>query len=530
MTAKKLALLSVADKRFITGIARDLIRAGYEIISTGGTYRKLKESNVPCRELARVIKSPELLGGRVKTLHPRVHAAILSDRDDPAQMKELQKDGIAPIDVVVVNFYPFGSKVHPGKTALAAAVELIDIGGPAMARAAAKNHKRVAVITNIEQYKEASRQLKEHRAFTPQFRLHLAAEAFRLTQEYDSAVAAYFAYAAPKPAEAPKAAAAAPPAELLPDKLSLQLKRIEMLRYGENPHQKSARYSAAGLPAVPFKVLQGKAMSYNNFLDAAAALSIVSANYAKPVAACVVKHLNPCGIAVGDDAVETFVKAREADAQSAFGGVVGLNCTVDGKLAGEVRRTFLEIVVAPGFDSVARQVLSGKLNLRLVQALPAECRAVQAGSPRLVSHLFGVMLQEHDTRIETWEDLQVVTDLAPAPALKDDILLALVFIRFLKSNSLCLVKDAVMVGAGAGQMSRVDAAKIALEKAGKRATGAVLASDGFFPYIDTIELAAKAKVGCVVAPGGSKRDMEVVEAANKMKVPLIFAPYRHFLH
>lgn len=529
MPAKKLALISVADKRFITNLARDLVRAGYDIVSTGGTYKKLKESGVPCKELSRVIKAAEILDGRVKTLHPHVHAAILADRENPAHMKELHKDGITPIDIVVVNFYPFTAKVQPGKTTMAAAIELIDVGGPTMVRASAKNHKHVAVLTNVEQYKEISRELKETGAISGETKIRLAMEAFRATQEFDSAVMAYFQQMLPKREEKVKALEAAP-AEMLPDKVALALKRVEHLRYGENPHQKAARYSIAGLPTVPFKVLQGKEMSYNNFLDTAAALSAVSIAYPKPVAACVVKHLNPCGIAVGDDPLSTFIKAREADAQSAFGGVVGLNCAVDGKLAEELRRTFLEIIVAPSFSEEARQTLAGKLNLRLVQSAPSDCRAVQTGGPRLVTHLFGAMLQEYDTRIEKWEELQVVTDVAPAPALKDDILLGLIFIRFLKSNSLCVVKDSVMVGAGVGQMSRVDAARIALEKAAKRATGAVLVSDGFFPYSDTIELAAKSKVGCVVSPAGSKRDMEVVDAANKLKVPLIFAPNRHFLH
>jgi phosphoribosylaminoimidazolecarboxamide formyltransferase / IMP cyclohydrolase len=528
MSAKKLALISVADKRFITNLARDIIRAGYEIVSTGGTYKKLKESGVPCKELSKLIKAPELLGGRVKTLHPHVHAAILADRDDAAHMKELAKEGITPIDMVVVNFYPFAAKVVPGKTAMPAAIELIDIGGPTMVRAAAKNHKHVAIVTNVEQYKDISRELKELGDITPEMKMRLAAEAFRATQEFDSGVSAYFQHMLPK-AET-KAKTAAAPAEMLPDKLTLTLKRVEVLRYGENPHQKAARYSVTGLATVPFKVLQGKEMSYNNFLDTSSALGVVSAIYPKPVVACVVKHLNPCGIAVGDDPLQTFIKARESDAQSAFGGIVGLNCPVDAKLAEELRRTFLEIVVAPSFSDEARQVLASKLNLRLVQAQPAECRAIQASSPRLAANLFGVMLQEYDTLIEKWEDLQVVTDVAPAPALREDILLGMIFVRFLKSNSLCLVKDSVMVGAGVGQMSRVDAAKIALEKAAKRAVGAVLVSDGFFPYSDTIELASKAKVGCVVAPAGSKRDMEVVDAANKLKVPLVFAPNRHFWH
>jgi phosphoribosylaminoimidazolecarboxamide formyltransferase/IMP cyclohydrolase len=329
---------------------------------------------------------------------------------------------------------------------------------------------------------------------------------------------------------APAPAKARPASELLPPRLNLNLKQADSLRYGENPHQPAARYTSENLASVPFKFLQGKEMSYNNYHDASAALAVVSADYPKACAACVVKHQNPCGAAIGDDPVKTFLEAWRADEESAFGGIIGLNFTVNGKVAAEIRKSFFEIVIAPGFDDSAKNELSGKKNLILLQASPEDVRNIMATTPRLTSSLFGYFLQAYDTESENWEQLNVVSATAVPDKLRDDVITGLRFVRFLKSNSLCVVKDGSMVGAGLGQMSRVAACKIALENAGKRAAGAVLVSDGFFPFADSLELAAKAKVGCVVAPAGSKRDMEVVAAANSLKLPLVFCPNRHFLH
>ncbi|MBN2082462.1 bifunctional phosphoribosylaminoimidazolecarboxamide formyltransferase/IMP cyclohydrolase [bacterium] len=533
MAAKKRALISVSDKRYITNLARDLSKLGFELISTGGTFKKLKEAKVPVKELSRVFKTPEILDGRVKTLHPDVHAAILADRDNPAHVKELHSRKITPFDLVVVNFYPFRETVKVGKTAIMDAIELVDIGGPTMVRAAAKNFKHVAVVSSVDQYRDVIRQLKENDCETTEtYRLSLAREAFRNTADYETSVIAYFDAVAPAlddQSEQPTAPRQMQ-TELLPAKLNLQLRLQDKLRYGENPHQPGARYTTQGLPQLNFKVLQGKDMSFNNYLDASAAVAAVAAEYTEPYTACVVKHLNPCGIAVGDDPMKTFVQAREADPKSAFGGIVGLNYPVDLTLAQELRRTFFEIVIAPGFDKEAREHLASKKNLRLIEADINECRELMAQSPRFVVNLFGVFLQSYDVVQETWDQLQFVSNIQPDETLKEDILLGLTYIRFLKSNSLCIVKNGVMVGRGVGQMSRVDAAELAIKSAGRKCKGAVLVSDGFFPFADSIELASKAKIGCVVAPAGSKRDPEVVSAANKLKMPLVFAPYRHFLH
>lgn len=541
MAAKKRALISVADKRFLTNLARELLRYGYELVASGGTYRKLKEGGIAVRELSRLIKSPEILEGRVKTLHPAVHAGILADRNLPQHLKELDKNAYPTFDLVCVNFYPFAEKALAGKTKPAAAIEHIDIGGPTMVRAAAKNFQHVAVLSSVDQYRDFLRELKEKEGdIDLAYRLRLAAEAFSTTAAYEAAISAYFSGAAPKAApsavaeEASKAQTAALPTralESMPDKLSLTLKKEEGLRYGENPHQLAARYSAGSvLPVAPFKVLQGAEMSYNNYHDASAAISVVSAGYAKSRVACVVKHQNPCGIAIGEDPVKTFVAARDADEESAFGGIVGLNYPVTLALAQEIKKSFFEVIVAPEFEPGARTELAQKKNLRLVEANPADVRRVWEGAPRFSAGLFGVFLQSYDIEFETWDKLQVVGTTPVPEKLQDDILTGLRYVRFLKSNAITVVRDGVQVGAGLGQMSRVAATEIALRNAGRLAAGAVLVSDGFFPFSDSVELAAKAKIGCVVAPAGSKRDMEVVAAANALKLPLVFTSYRHFLH
>ena len=531
MIGKKRALVSVSDKRYITTFVRDLQKLGYEVYSTGGTYQKLKEADLIVKELSKSIKSPEILGGRVKTIHPLVFGGILADPANDEHVKDMKKAGIKPFDMVVVNFYPFGEKVKPGVTKLAEAIELIDIGGPSMVRAAAKNHRNVCIVTDIEQYREVIRYIKDHGDISDEYRLKLARDAFKKTFEYEAAIAAYFEEAAPvELSDASQETSFELPNEMFEDRITLTLKKSEKLRYGENPHQQAARYSMSGIPSLPFKFHQGKDMSYNNYLDAAAAVSVVASEFSKPYAACVVKHTNPCGIAIGDEPVQTFINAREADAKSAFGGVVSVNCEIDAALAAELKRTFLEVIIAPGYSMEALSLLKEKKNWRLLEVDLALVQEVRQQSPRVNINIFGALLQEFDNVIEQWDDLDLVSQDKPDDSLRDDILFGLNIIRHLKSNSLCVIRDGVMIGAGLGQMSRVDAAEIAIKNAGKDCKGAVLISDGFFPFADSIEMAAKAKFGCVVAPGGSKRDVEVVAMANNLGVPLIFAPNRHFLH
>lgn len=531
MTGKKRALISVSDKRYVTTFARDLVKLGYDLYSTGGTFQKIKEADIPVKELSKSIRSPEMLGGRVKTIHPLVFGGILADPNDPEHVKDMKKAGIKPFDMVVVNFYPFGDKVKPGTTRLAEAIELIDIGGPSMVRAAAKNHRNVCIVSDIEQYREVVRYIKDHGDVSEEYRLKLARDAFKKTYEYEAGIAAYFEQAAPvELSDASEDMTVELPSEMFEDRINLTLKKSEKLRYGENPHQQAARYSMSGIPSLPFKVHQGKEMSYNNYLDAASAVSVVANEFSKPFAACVVKHTNPCGIAIGNDAVKTFINAREADPKSAFGGIVSLNTEVDKALAEELKRTFLEVIIAPGYTKGALDTLKQKKNWRLLEVDLELVKSVREQSPKVNINIFGALLQDYDNVVEDWDDLDLVSQVKPDDKLREDILFGLNIIRHLKSNSLCVVKNGVMIGAGLGQMSRVDAAEIAIKNAGKACKGAVLVSDGFFPFADSIEMAAKAKFGCVVAPGGSKRDVEVVAMANQLKVPLIFAPNRHFLH
>ena len=532
MAANRRAIVSVSDKRFITTFARDLAKLGYDIISTGGTHAKLVQAKVPCKDLAKVYNAPSMLDGRVKTLQQALMAGVLADRQNPAHVKELKAKKIHPIEMVVVNFYQFDEKVK-SKTPLSQAIELVDIGGPTMVRAAAKNYRNVAVVSNVDQYRMVIRLLKEHDGELPEdFRLWLASEVFKQTAEYDKSISAYFSSRAPEqPGEEESGGIPSPAgAEILPSKFSFELAQSQNLRYGENPHQAAARYNVKGLPTIGMKIHQGKEMSYNNYLDAVAVSDVIAAKYPYPYVAVVVKHLNPCGIAVGNDPVKTLVKAREADAKSAFGGIVGLNYPVDEVVADEIKRTFLELVVAPSFTDAALAKLKSKMNLRLAQLPLADYQQMQETTGRVLLSPFGALVQEHDIVQEEWGKLQQASATVAPENLHEDILLGLTYIRFLKSNSLCVVKNGVMIGRGVGQMSRVDATEQALASAGSKAKGAVLVSDGFFPFADSLELAAKAKIGCVVAPAGSKRDMEVVAAADKLGLPLLFAPYRHFRH
>jgi phosphoribosylaminoimidazolecarboxamide formyltransferase/IMP cyclohydrolase len=532
MAVKKRALISVSDKRYITNFARDIEKLGYELYSTGGTLEKIRDAGIPVTSIEKLTNSKEILDGRVKTLHPAVHAGLLADRTNPEHKKVLTKKKFKAFDLVVVNFYPFKKQVKADSTSLANAIELIDIGGPTMVRAAAKNYRNIGVVTSIDQYREVIRHLKSNDGeLDEKYRMRLARDAFILTAEYEAAIADYFTAVAPAEEETVTQSSSKQLAEILPRKLAFQLTQEEKLRYGENPHQEAARYSFSNFPSIGFRILQGKAMSYNNYLDAGAALNVLSAAYEQEYVACVVKHLNPCGIAVGNDPVKTYINAREADPKSAFGGIVALGYPVDLALAKELKKTFLEIIIAPAFDSKARDHLSSKKNLRLVEVSPDDFRNTIENSPKMAHNPFGIFLQSYDLVDEQWDDLQIASKVQPDEKLRTDILLGLKFIRFLKSNSLCVVKNGVMIGRGVGQMSRVDAAELAIQSAGKRrCKDAVLVSDGFFPFADSIELAAKAKFGCVVAPAGSKRDHEVVAEAEKLNIPLVFAPYRHFQH
>lgn len=493
------ALLSVYDKAGIVELGRGLADLGWDILSSGGTAKALREAGVPVTDTADYTGFPAILGHRVVTLHPKIHGGILADRDDPAHREDLEEYGIEPVDLVVGNLYPF--EEDPS-------VEMIDIGGPAMVRAAAKNHAHVGVVTDPSDYPEVLEELEANGELSGETRKRLARAAFAHTAAYDAAVASWM-----------------DEDEEFPETLTLRYEKDLSLRYGENPHQRAAYYARADeehLLSGAHK-LQGKDLSFNNLYDVDAARSLLSEFEDSP-AAVVIKHANPCGAAVGATLAEAYRKALASDPVSAFGGIVALNAEVDGSLAGEISRVFTEVLIAPSFTPEAREVFAEKPNAVLLQAgdLP---KAAFTSKPVTG----GILLQESD-ETEGPSGYEVVTSAKPSEAQMRDLLFAWRVAKRVKSNAIVLVEDGATVGVGAGQMSRVDSSGIAIKKAGDRVKGAVAASDAFFPFADGVEVLAGAGVSAVIQPGGSKRDEEVVDAANRYGISMVFTGRRHFFH
>ncbi|MCP9799706.1 bifunctional phosphoribosylaminoimidazolecarboxamide formyltransferase/IMP cyclohydrolase [Synechococcus sp. RedBA-s] len=519
------ALLSVSDKQGVVELATALHhRHGYSLLSSGGTATTLAAAGLPVTRVADHTGAPEILGGRVKTLHPRIHGGILARRGDPAHQADLEAQAITPIDVVVVNLYPFRETVADPAVSWEKAVETIDIGGPAMVRAAAKNHADVAVLTDPCQYADFLAALAEGR-LDAALRRQLALEAFRHTASYDSAISAWLAQQL-EPAVAPQAPAAAqqPP-------LRLELPLRQTLRYGENPHQQAGWYSEPGAGLGGARQLQGKELSFNNLLDLDAALATVCefgfGGEVQP-AAVVVKHTNPCGVAVGGSIAEALQRALAADSVSAFGGIVALNGMVDGASAERLTSLFLECVVAPGFSQEALARLGTKANLRLLE-LPAAAVAL-APRRQLRTVLGGLLAQDLDDQAVREDAWQVVSQRPPSSAELDDLRFAWRLVRHVRSNAIVVARGGVSLGIGAGQMNRVGSARLALEAAAAAGQGAVLASDGFFPFGDTVRLAAEYGISALIQPGGSVRDGESIEACDQLGLAMVCTGQRHFLH
>jgi len=517
------ALLSVSDKQGLVPLAQGLVSAGYRILSSGGTAAALQAAAVPVTKVAEHTGAPEILGGRVKTLHPRVHGGILARRDDPGHQADLAAQGIDPIDVVVVNLYPFRETVADPAVSWEAAIETIDIGGPAMVRAAAKNHADVAVLTSPQQYPAFLEALVAG-AVTPELRRQLALAAFEHTAAYDGAISAWIAARV----AADRGAA---------EGLALQLPAQQSLRYGENPHQQATWFSEAGAGWGGARQLQGKELSYNNLIDLDAALATVRefgyggegpGSERFQCAAAVVKHTNPCGLATGASSSDALRRALDADRVSAFGGIVALNAPVDRACAEQLTSLFLECVVAPGFAPEAREQLAAKANLRLLE-LDAEAIS-RASRQHLRSVLGGVLGQQLDDEPVSEADWQVVTERQPSAQELEDLRFAWRLVRHVRSNAIAVASDGQSLGIGAGQMNRVGSARLALEAAGGRAKGAVLASDGFFPFDDTVRLAADFGIGAVIQPGGSVRDAESIAACDQLGLAMVVTGQRHFLH
>ena len=521
------ALVSVSDKSKLDVLAQILIDCHVEVLSTGGTHAALAELGVEVVKVSEYTGAPEILDGRVKTLHPKIHGGILA-LPTPAHEAELRQHGIAPIDLVVVNLYPFRSVTARPGCSFDDAVENIDVGGPTMVRAAAKNWQRVAVIVDPDDYAALGEALRAHDRVLPEsLRRRLARKAFAHTAAYDAAIASYLARFDDAGAPAP---------DVLPDTLTISGEAHGELRYGENPHQPARFYATGGGAGEPpgldrAVVHQGKALSYNNLLDADAALGLVRDLAALGPAAAVIKHVSPCGAALGrpgDPIADVYRRAREADPESAFGGIVALSQPVDAAAATQLVETFLEVVIAPGFTAEARTILAGKKNLRLLE-LPVGA-APASPALRLRSIAGGILAQREDTIGVRAAQARVVTRRAPTAAELLDLELAQIAGKWVRSNAIVLCKGGVTVGIGGGQTSRVEASRQASARAGERARGAALGSDAFFPFRDGVDAAAAAGVTAIVQPGGSVRDDEVIAAADEHGLAMVFTGQRHFRH
>ncbi|MGY1708115.1 bifunctional phosphoribosylaminoimidazolecarboxamide formyltransferase/IMP cyclohydrolase [Geodermatophilus sp. SYSU D00758] len=512
-TAIRRALLGVYDKSGIEDLARGLAAAGVELVSTGATARRIADAGVPVTPVEEVTGFPECLDGRVKTLHPAVHAGILADRRKPDHVAQLDELGIAAFDLVVVNLYPFTQTVASGATP-DECVEQIDIGGPAMVRAAAKNHPSVAVVVDPARYDDVLAAVRDG-GFTLAERQRLAAAAFRHTATYDIAVASWMGNAVAPDDDSG-----------FPAWVGASWERAEVLRYGENPHQAAALYRSDRPGLAHAEQLHGKQMSYNNYVDTDAAWRAAH-DHSDPCVA-IIKHANPCGIAVGPDIASAHRKAHACDPVSAFGGVIAANREVDLAMAEQVAEVFTEVVVAPSFTADAVDVLRAKKNIRLLR-LPDETRP-----PTELRPVGGGLLLQVADRIDAAGDDPTTWTLATGQPLDaaglDDLVFAWRSVRAVRSNAILLAHDRATVGVGMGQVNRVDAARLAVTRAGDRATGAVAASDAFFPFADGLQVLLEAGVRAVVQPGGSVRDAEVVAAAEAAGVPLYLTGTRHFAH
>jgi phosphoribosylaminoimidazolecarboxamide formyltransferase / IMP cyclohydrolase len=518
------ALISVSDKNGIVDFAKLLVSFGVEVISTGGTAKLLADSGLPVREVADYTGFPEMLDGRVKTLHPKVHGGILGRRELPSHMAAMEEHGIPPIDMVVVNLYPFQQTVAKLNCTVEDAIENIDIGGPTMVRAAAKNYQHVAVVTDAADYAGLSQELsRSNGSLSLQRRFELAKKAFSHTAQYDGAISNYLTGLQ---ADGERA--------IYPRRLNLQFAKVQDLRYGENPHQSAAFYAEQPVPLgslASYNQLQGKELSYNNIADADAAWECVkSFDGGREKATCViVKHANPCGVAVADKPLAAYQRAFATDTTSAFGGIIAFSREVDGETAEAVAQQFVEVVIAPFYSDEARAVFAAKANVRVL-VVPWAAGANALDYKRVGG---GLLVQSPDIKNVAIGELKVVTKVAPTSAQLDDLLFAFRVAKFVKSNAIVFCAEGRTLGIGAGQMSRVDSTRIASVKARQAALslkGSVAASDAFFPFRDGLDVIADAGATAVIQPGGSMRDEEVIAAADEHGIAMVLTGVRHFRH
>lgn len=507
----KNALISVSDKTGVVDFAKSLVKLGVTIYSTGGTLEVIRNGGLMVHGVEELTHFPEMMNGRVKTLHPMVHGGILAVRDNMEHKKAMKDHGIEAIDLVVVNLYPFRETIAKEHVTLEEAIENIDIGGPTMVRSAAKNHAYVGIVVNPNRYDDIIHILQEHGELPASVRLQLAKEAFSHTAAYDVAIANYMAKQVGE--------------EPLPQEFLGAYEKVSDLRYGENPHQKAAFYREFGKPSGMggMHQLHGKELSYNNIVDMEAAWNMVW-EFSEP-AACIIKHTNPCGVAIGVDVHEAYVRAYEADSTSAFGGIVAVNRPVDIDTAKEMSKIFLEVIMAPRFDETALSLLEKKKNIRLIVLDKPDTHQMVL---KKVSG--GLLVQEEDNIVEDESTYEVVTKVEPTKEQWEALRFAWKLVKHVKSNAIVVASSHQTLGVGAGQMNRVGSAHIALTQAGEAAKGAVLSSDAFFPFGDTVKTAAAHGISAIIQPGGSIRDEESIKAADEAGIAMVFTHIRHFKH
>lgn len=509
----KRALVSVSDKTGLVEFVKGLVDCGYEIISTGGTKKTLEEAGLNPIGISDVTGFPEIMDGRVKTLHPKVHGALLCVRDNPEHVKQLQELGIEYIDLVCVNLYPFKETVQKKGVTHEEIIENIDIGGPSMLRSASKNYKSITVVCDPKDYDKVLKEIQENGDTCPVTREFLAAKVFRHTARYDAMIADYLTKKT---------------GEEFPESLTITFDKVQDLRYGENPHQKAAFYKGMNpqYSLANATQLHGKELSYNNIQDGNAAIEILK-DFEGQCAAVGLKHMNPCGVGIGENIEAAWDKAYEADPVSIFGGIVALNDTVEKGLAEKLSKIFLEIIIAPDFTPEALEILTRKKNIRLMK-LDTTLSVNTALKYTNVND--GLLVQEMDMHQIKEEDLRCVTNRKPTPEEIKQLLFGWKVVKHVKSNAIVLVKDDMTIGVGAGQMNRVGSAKIAIEEAGEKAKGSVMASDAFFPMPDTVEEAIKAGVTAIIQPGGSIRDQDSIDVCNEHGIAMVYTGIRHFKH
>lgn len=509
----KRALISVSDKQNLIEFASGLIEAGYEIISTGGTKKVLDEAGIKTLSISDITNYPEIMDGRVKTLHPNVHGALLGKRNKQEHVQQLEDLGIQMIDLVCVNLYPFKQTVQKKDVEHDEIMENIDIGGTSILRSAAKNYQYVSVVCDVNDYDKVLSEIKQYNDTTLETKALLAAKAFRHTANYDAMIAEYLTLQT---------------GEKYPEKLTITFDKVQELRYGENPHQSAAFYKGM-YPAYSIanaKKLHGKALSYNNIQDGNAAIEILKEFEGVPVAIGV-KHMNPCGIGLGENIEEAWDKAYQADPISIFGGIAAFNDTIHAPLAEKLSKIFLEIIIAPSFDEEAFKILSRKKNIRL---MTLDTSLSVTNKQRYSNVYDGLLLQDIDEYVVKEEDLRCVTKRQPTAEEMKQLMFAWKVVKHVKSNAIVLANDNMTVGIGAGQMNRVGAAKIAIEQAGEKAYGSVMGSDAFIPMPDTVEEAQKAGITAIIQPGGSIKDQLSIDVCNQHDIAMVYTGVRHFKH